>query len=60
MNDIKITIKYDTAKDDLEKLRRVLSDLNHYQVTDSSKEDGVQQLNEELKRRLRESGIRVE
>jgi len=55
---IDITINFDTAKSDIEKLRRVFDEMSEFEIRAKDKDEGIRQLNEELQKRLIEAGLK--
>jgi hypothetical protein len=60
MTDINVKIRSDRSKQDLSKLRMVLNEMKRFETTTKDTEEGKRKVQEELRRRLIEAGLRVE
>ncbi|MFW9888249.1 MAG: hypothetical protein ACFFER_08710 [Candidatus Thorarchaeota archaeon] len=56
-NDTNVTIRFNEAKADLDRLKRILTEMDNYKTTASTKDEAINQWKEELCRRLVTAGL---
>jgi hypothetical protein len=54
---IDITIRFDKAKADIETLKRILREMDHYKPTTTDKDEAIRQWKEEFHRRVIQAGL---
>jgi hypothetical protein len=54
---IDITIRLDKAKSDFKNLKRILNEMDNYEITATDGDEAIREVNDELRRRLIEVGL---
>ena len=56
-NKIDVTIRFDKYESDMEKLKKIMKEMDGFEASATNKDDAFRQVKEEFRRRLIQSGL---